>query len=387
MDVPVGSLDFHSDNVINFQLNRWYSLGYCREEDLRRAGEAIGSFENGPDVFTGLAEEAEREGRLKNAAFYYRAAEFLTLPTDDRKPALYTSFRQTFERAFRAASYDRYTVPYADGQLPVVHVEPEGPVKGTIVAHGGLDSFIECWYALWRHFADHGYEVYAFEGPGQGAAHRRYGLTFEHDWENPTGAILDFFDLEGVSLLGFSFGGYWCLRAAAFEDRIDRVIAAPPLFDLLKAESALSQWVARLMMRSEGLMNAAIRLQMSLSPVANFYMQHVLFTTDRESPYQAAKWVLEMNEDHLHSERVDQDVLLTVGENDAFQPPELLRLQEDALTHARSVTTRVFTEEEHADQHCQVGNLGLALDVMTNWLDTHGGDGSGEREEGTEDLR
>ena len=379
MGLPVGYLDFHSDDIINYQLNRWYSFGYCREEDLRRAGEAIGTYEDVPDVFTELAEDAEREGRLKNAAFYYRAAEFLTLPSDDRKQTLYTSFRRLFDRAFPEDTYDRHTVPYADGQLPVLHFEPERPAKSTIVAHGGLDSFIECWYALWRHFADHGYEVYAFEGPGQGGAHRRYGLTFEHDWEHPTGAILDFFALEGVSLLGFSFGGYWCLRAAAFEDRIDRVISAPPLFNLLKSEGAFSQWLTETLMRVEGLMDLLIQLQMTLSPAANLYMQHVLFTTDRASPYQAAEWMLEMNDEHLHSDRVDQDVLLTTGENDAFQPPNLLRLQEDALVRARSVTTRLFTEEEHADQHCQVGNLGLALDVMTNWLDEYAEDGPVER--------
>lgn len=217
-------------------------------------------------------------------------------------------------------------------------------------------------------------------GPGQGAAHRTYGVTFEHDWENPTGAILDFFDLAGVSLLGFSFGGYWCLRAAAFEDRIDRVIASPPLFDLLKFEGAFNQWLTETLMTFERLLNALIRLQMKMFSAANFYMQHVLFTTDRESPYQSAKWILEMNEGPLHSERIDQDVLLTAGENDAFQPPKLLRLQAEALVHARSVTTRVFTEEEHADQHCQVGNLSLALDVVASWLDEHAVDGSGERE-------
>ena len=165
MGLPVGYLDFHSDDIINYQLNRWYSFGYCREDDLRRAGEAIGSYEDSPDVLTELANDAEREGRLKNAAFYYRAAEFLTLPADDRKEPLYTSFRRLFEQAF-PETYDRHTVPYADGQLPVLHFDPDGPTKGPLVAHGGLDSFIECWYALWRHFADHGYEVYAFEGPG-----------------------------------------------------------------------------------------------------------------------------------------------------------------------------------------------------------------------------
>jgi hypothetical protein len=28
----------------------------------------------------------------------------------------------------------------------------------------------------------------------------------------------------------------------------------------------------------------------------------------------------------------------------------------------------VFTEEEHADQHCQMGNLDLACAVLTSWL-------------------
>jgi hypothetical protein len=39
-----------------------------------------------------------------------------------------------------------------------------------------------------------------------------------------------------------------------------------------------------------------------------------------------------------------------------------------ALTAARSVTVRVFTKAEHADQHCQIGNIGLACRVLTTWL-------------------
>jgi hypothetical protein len=43
--------------------------------------------------------------------------------------------------------------------------------------------------------------------------------------------------------------------------------------------------------------------------------------------------------------------------------------QVKALTHARSVTARVFTKEEHAENHCQLGNIGLALDVMVRWIE------------------
>jgi len=44
-------------------------------------------------------------------------------------------------------------------------------------------------------------------------------------------------------------------------------------------------------------------------------------------------------------------------------------MQVKALTRARSVTGRIFTREEQAQNHCQVGNMGLALKVMADWLE------------------
>jgi hypothetical protein len=44
------------------------------------------------------------------------------------------------------------------------------------------------------------------------------------------------------------------------------------------------------------------------------------------------------------------------------------------LTAAHSVTARVFTEVESAqNNHCQIGNMGLALKVIFDWLDETGG--------------
>jgi hypothetical protein len=57
-----------------------------------------------------------------------------------------------------------------------------------------------------------------------------------------------------------------------------------------------------------------------------------------------------------------------VGEHDRFQPPKLAAAQVESLTGARSVTVRTFSNAEHADQHCQMGNLDLACEVLTAWL-------------------
>ncbi|MBU4553494.1 MAG: hypothetical protein U1D96_08510 [Eubacteriales bacterium] len=40
-----------------------------------------------------------------------------------------------------------------------------------------------------------------------------------------------------------------------------------------------------------------------------------------------------------------------------------------ALKNARSVTERIFTRENQGQNHCQIGNLGLALDVMVEWIE------------------
>jgi hypothetical protein len=39
-----------------------------------------------------------------------------------------------------------------------------------------------------------------------------------------------------------------------------------------------------------------------------------------------------------------------------------------ALVNAKSVTDRIFTKEDHAQNHCQIGNIGLLLDVIVKWI-------------------
>jgi hypothetical protein len=66
---------------------------------------------------------------------------------------------------------------------------------------------------------------------------------------------------------------------------------------------------------------------------------------------------------------VRADVLLLAGAKDHYVPLGQLSDQLNTLTSARSVTTRVFTRHEQAPNHVQVGNLGLSVRVMLDWLD------------------
>jgi len=73
------------------------------------------------------------------------------------------------------------------------------------------------------------------------------------------------------------------------------------------------------------------------------------------------------------SSLVTRDVLLMAGSKDHYMPLSMLPDQLMTLTAAHSVTARVFTEAESAQNHCQIGNMGLALKVILDWLDETGG--------------
>lgn len=167
---PVGYQEFHKEQLFNYQLNRWYSFGYARLEDMQEAGKKIRTFKDWKTEMLRLAEEAVSEERLMNAAFYYRAAEFYTFAGDPDKDPLYDKFISLFHKAFQDDAIARFKVPYKQTSLPAMKIPSAGEKKGSIVIHGGFDSYIEEFYSWMRYFSDHGYEVIAFEGPGQGAA-------------------------------------------------------------------------------------------------------------------------------------------------------------------------------------------------------------------------
>lgn len=75
--------------------------------------------------------------------------------------------------------------------------------KGQIVVHGGFDSFIEEFYFMAVYFSNLGYEVIMFEGLDQGATLKKYDIPLTHEWEKPIKAILDYFNLENVTLIGY----------------------------------------------------------------------------------------------------------------------------------------------------------------------------------------
>lgn len=368
---PVGYHKFHKKQVFNFQLNRWHSIGYARFEDMKEVGQKVNTLGDWKIEMIKLADKALAEKRFLNAAIYYRSAEFYIIKEDIEKEDLYAKFTKLFYQYVKDENFERTKVPYAGSFLPVIKMQAVGSKKGTIVMHGGFDSFVEEWFFMLKYLSEYRYEVIAFEGPGQGAALKTYGIPLDIEWEKPVKAVLDHFNLNDVTLLGLSMGGWYCLRAAAFEPRIKRVIASGHSIDYMRSmPNIIYQMHMFFVNKFRNYTNKMMLKSVDKAKgIQDWVIGNLMYITKKEAPIDAFEIWLQLNKENLHSELVKQDVLYLTGKNDHFVPFKMHDLQLKALTNVKSLTDIVFTKESHAQNHCQIGNIKLSLDTMINWLD------------------
>jgi pimeloyl-ACP methyl ester carboxylesterase len=83
-----------------------------------------------------------------------------------------------------------------------------------------------------------GYNVLAFDGPGQGGALHLQKLVMRPDWEAVLTPVVDYaltrreIEPSRIAGFGYSLGGYLLARAAAFEHRLAALILDDGVHDL-----------------------------------------------------------------------------------------------------------------------------------------------------------
>ncbi|MEO5861331.1 MAG: alpha/beta hydrolase [Burkholderiales bacterium] len=187
-------------------------------------------------------------------------------------------------------------------------------------------------------------------------------------------AVLDYFKLERVTLAGLSMGGCLVFRAAAFEPRVERVVAYdiyPDSLDVnLRQVNPLLRGLlnALLDLRAAAIVNAVGKRVAKKSPVAEWGIEQGMHVTGTSSAYEFLQKIKQFHTVDV-SIRITQDVLLLAGSEDHLVPMEHFYQQIKMLKNARSITARLFSRTESAQNHCQVGNYALALRTIVNWLD------------------
>ena len=358
---------------LNFQMNRVLTHGEegCREEELMEIAPKLQKFDPTTwfEQWNMLAQRAEKDGRLMHATYYHRMSEFFLPNGVPEKDEAYENFSRCFYAATADTDLESFDIPYEGYKLPAIRLKANEE-KGVVVLHGGFDSFIEEFYLWLREYPAAGYTIIIFEGPGQGRP-LRDGLKMTHEWEKPVAAVLDFFELEDVTLIGVSLGGYLALRAAAYEPRIRHVVAWNVIWDALRGfnRDKPERFFRAIRKGRKMMINIMAAVVRRLDDMVDWLITHGMYVTGSETPFDHLQKFMKYQTKDL-SPLIEQDVLLLAGENDHFVPVEFLELQKAALTSARSVRERMFTAEEGGDQHCQVGRIDLATNEILDWLDS-----------------
>jgi len=171
-------------------------------------------------------------------------------------------------------------------------------------------------------------------------------------------------DPERVALLGISFGGYLAPRAAAFEHRLAACIANGGVFDFMAprlpsgmSRQAAIDWVSSDPRGADGVMRA----MMHASTDSRWGIENGMFTFRASSPADYFVKALDYTLAGI-AEKITCPMLVI---DDPWYPGQARQLFE-ALTCPK--TFMVFTAEEGAEDHCQLGSPLLSGQRIFDWL-------------------
>jgi pimeloyl-ACP methyl ester carboxylesterase len=138
-------------------------------------------------------------------------------------------------------------IPYEDSTLPGYYFRAgnDDALRPTLILVNGYDGTAEeLYFTNGAAALERGYNVLAFDGPGQGAMIIDRGVPFRPDWENVVTPVVDFVltlpgvDPAKIALMGLSFGGYLAPRAASGEHRLAACVSDCGPYDLFDASAS-----------------------------------------------------------------------------------------------------------------------------------------------------
>jgi 2,6-dihydroxypseudooxynicotine hydrolase len=290
--------------------------------DFFRITSAISSWDDWLDAWTaaadvhhGLAVSARERGHTRSAgeaflraAVTYHFAKFVWVVDPERN-------RRTTDAAVRAM-YDGLEIvdPSAerveaelDGGTIVANLRRPGPGAGAaplVILIPGLDSTKEEFHIWESVFLGRGMATASLDGPGQGES--GFALSIRADYEVAVAALLDVLatrdglDMDRVGAAGVSLGGYYVVRAAAFEPRLKAVAGVSGPYDMSSNWDSMPSLTRETFTHHSGAVDEsdarARAAKLSLAGVAERVTQPCLVVTgrlDRVIPWQQTRRIAE----------------------------------------------------------------------------------------------
>jgi dienelactone hydrolase len=353
--------------------------GVVALEEMDRACERLRVRQNEPQAWTeewrALGNEIEQRAGaalekghrhtagnyyLRAGIYHYNAERFI-MPGPDKRAQGETAYRCWHAGIrLREPSIEFVEVPYAGTTLPALFMKAEtGRPAPTVVILNGMDNAKEMSiFFAGREFARRGFNTLALDGPGMGETRRMRDMPSRYDYEVPGTAAFDYLaarpdvDEQRIAVMGYSFGGYYSSRVAAFEHRYKACIALSAL------HWDLAGWQRKIAEKNASAPNTVAQ--------SNFQFRWVVGAqTAEEGIAIAEKFTLKDVAKNIRC-----PFLVTHGGNDRVVPVENAPKLYEAVGSANK-TIKIFTTEEGGAEHAHVDNRQVGIDFAADWLEAN----------------
>jgi esterase/lipase len=396
----LGECQFFKNETLNFEAIRTLSHATEKAADILECLNTISKIKAGDDdswynewigtadhVYQ-FAQNSEKSGHLVSAYEsylrawnYYRTADFFIHQNPDDSRVLYAGRRskECFLKALPGLGYsvEVVRIPYEGTTLPgyFIHslkVKGKAPV---LMVHSGFDGTKEeivLYPGLGA--ADRGYDVLAFDGPGQGEVVREQKLYFRPDWEKVVAPVVDYLvkrkdvDPNKIAYMGISLGGLLAPRAAAYEHRIKVLITNGGVCSFYQAiaESfdTASPHFIELAFTDPQKFNEIMSKVMKESTEVRWLINNGNMSFGTKDP---AGFIRRLEDfDLVDAGKIKATTLVIDVENEQFFKGQAQELY-DRITASK--TMMVFVKADGMQDHCQVGAELAGRGPILDWLD------------------
>lgn len=313
-----------------------------------------------------VAATAAADGRQMTAGNYYLRAGmyYFTgerfVPPGDEKRAIGEKALECQHAGLRRRhpNIEFLEVPYEGTTLPALFMKAPGASgrAPTVVVFDGMDNCKEMSVLFaGLEFAARGMHTLAIDGPGQGESLRLRSLSARHDYEVPGAAAYDYLaarpdvDPARVVVMGYSFGGYYAARVAAFERRY----AAGVAFAALHWD--LAAWQTEIKRRHEA--------DPKTTAQSTFHFRWIMGCPDMGAAIEKARLFSLADV----ADRIICPFLIVHAEDDRVVPVESAHTLYAAIG-AKRKHLKILTAADGSTYHAQADNRQVGIDYIADWI-------------------
>lgn len=358
--------------ITNGNVESWYIEWNKTASRLEKTG----------DEFLAQGDNVSAREAYLRASNYYRTAGFY-LTINPNNPNLIPTWERSRDCFLKAASLSNnlirpVRIPFENTTLPgyLCLVDASGEKRPLLIVQTGYDGTGEELYFEAAKFAvDRGYNVLIFEGPGQGEVIRVQKIPFRYNWETVVTPVVNYalnqsvVDPENMALMGISFGGYLAPRAVSFDHRIKACIANGGVYDFNASVLQKTPPDIEDILSDENkskVFDREVLEAMNQSVETGWGVGNGMYVFRARTPSDFFKMLRPYTLKEV-APLIKCNMLIIDSENDTLLPGQARPLY-DALTSPKEFM--LFTSEEGAGLHCQMGAVMISNERIFNWLDT-----------------